>query len=248
MDITFNCEKCGQPLTIDESGSGQLVDCPKCATPLEVPNKSKPSATENTRLPHPLPPPRPTEKKCPFCAEKIKTEAKVCRFYGYDFVTRQRAATSSTGSPSPLPKILTVLVIVAILVGGFFAYHLWRTKVEAPFLAAAKEALEDVHKMESADENGLNYEQYGTQLIALASKKDNLMRVADATGKRGGTDEDKFCTEIIEAHGAYWTAGESWALKIKFPHSESAEQEMQKAWHEASEAVAKADKLYSKFQ
>ena len=29
MDITFNCDKCGQPLTIDETGAGQLVDCPK---------------------------------------------------------------------------------------------------------------------------------------------------------------------------------------------------------------------------
>ena len=41
MDITFNCDKCGQSLTIDEAGAGQLVDCPKCGTPLEVPYKSK---------------------------------------------------------------------------------------------------------------------------------------------------------------------------------------------------------------
>ncbi len=41
MDITFNCDKCGQSLTIDEAGAGQLVDCPKCGIPLEVPYKNK---------------------------------------------------------------------------------------------------------------------------------------------------------------------------------------------------------------
>ncbi len=41
MDITFNCGSCGQSLSIDEAGAGQLVDCPKCAKPLEVPYKSE---------------------------------------------------------------------------------------------------------------------------------------------------------------------------------------------------------------
>ena len=41
MDITFACDKCGQPLAIEETGAGQLVDCPKCGTCLEVPNKAK---------------------------------------------------------------------------------------------------------------------------------------------------------------------------------------------------------------
>jgi len=41
MDISFNCDKCGQRLAIDEAGAGQIVDCPKCKTPLEVPYKSQ---------------------------------------------------------------------------------------------------------------------------------------------------------------------------------------------------------------
>ena len=41
MDIRFNCDKCGQPLEIDEAGAGQLVDCPKCGTPFSVPLISK---------------------------------------------------------------------------------------------------------------------------------------------------------------------------------------------------------------
>ncbi len=42
MDITFNCDKCGQSITIDEAGAGQLVDCPGCGKPVEVPYKSTP--------------------------------------------------------------------------------------------------------------------------------------------------------------------------------------------------------------
>jgi len=253
MDITFNCDKCGQSLAVDEVGAGQLVDCPKCGESVAVPEKPKPLATANTRLPHPVPP-RTTDKKCPFCAEMVKAEAKVCRFCGYDFVTRQRSATSSAGTPSPLPKILTVLVILAVLGGSLFAYKFWKAKAGAPFFTAAKEALDEIHKMQSAVENGLNFEQYGAQLIASASKKDNLLRVADATGKKSGSNEDKFCAEIIKAQSAYWNAGHSWEMRIQLsprPYSELDEkmkQEMQGAWHEASESVAEADKLYSKIR
>ena len=37
MDTNFNCGHCGQNLTVDASGAGQLVDCPKCGNALEVP-------------------------------------------------------------------------------------------------------------------------------------------------------------------------------------------------------------------
>jgi hypothetical protein len=59
VDITFNCDKCGQSLTIDEAGAGQLVDCPKCGKPLEVPYKSKPLDKAATPAPSPPPAPRP---------------------------------------------------------------------------------------------------------------------------------------------------------------------------------------------
>jgi len=47
MDITFNCTKCGQHITIDEAGSGMGVQCPKCQAPLKVPApKAAPVADE----------------------------------------------------------------------------------------------------------------------------------------------------------------------------------------------------------
>ncbi len=37
MDISFNCDKCGQHIVIDEAGAGMTAQCPKCQAELVVP-------------------------------------------------------------------------------------------------------------------------------------------------------------------------------------------------------------------
>jgi len=37
MDITFNCDKCGQSIVIDEVGAGRQVECPNCKGSVTVP-------------------------------------------------------------------------------------------------------------------------------------------------------------------------------------------------------------------
>src|SRR5437667_7567781 len=97
MDITFNCEKCGQHIVIDEAGAGLEVQCPNCSQPLAVPKPVE-------LLPSP---PRASEtKKCPFCAEEIRTDAIKCKHCG-EFLNDSRkprmAARSSDLPPHLLP-------------------------------------------------------------------------------------------------------------------------------------------------
>jgi hypothetical protein len=46
MDITFNCDKCGQQLVIDAAGAGVTVDCPNCGQELTVPSPDWTTAPE----------------------------------------------------------------------------------------------------------------------------------------------------------------------------------------------------------
>src|SRR6266850_722297 len=42
MDISFNCDKCGQSMVIDAAGAGLQVQCPKCSESLTVPYSKSP--------------------------------------------------------------------------------------------------------------------------------------------------------------------------------------------------------------
>ena len=67
MDITFNCDQCGQSIVIDEAGAGSVVDCPKCRKPLEVPHKSEPLDKSPLR-----------KKLCPDCGQMLLDSAVTC--------------------------------------------------------------------------------------------------------------------------------------------------------------------------
>ena len=42
MDITFECNKCGQSLVVEEAGAGLTIDCPNCGKPAYVSSASRP--------------------------------------------------------------------------------------------------------------------------------------------------------------------------------------------------------------
>jgi len=44
MDIHFVCS-CGQPIVVDQSAAGQVVNCPSCNQPLSVPESVEPEPT-----------------------------------------------------------------------------------------------------------------------------------------------------------------------------------------------------------
>ena len=45
MDFTFQCDKCGQRLSIDEAGAGALVLCPNCSHGISVPSSQQASTS-----------------------------------------------------------------------------------------------------------------------------------------------------------------------------------------------------------
>ena len=94
MDITFSCDKCGQPLKIDAAGAGQSAQCPKCGQLLTVPAAtSNPGST-------PVPSSIPAKKKCPYCAEEILTDAIKCKHCG-EFLSGKTAQ-----APVAVPPLL----------------------------------------------------------------------------------------------------------------------------------------------
>ncbi|MGD0059678.1 MAG: zinc ribbon domain-containing protein [Verrucomicrobiia bacterium] len=194
MDITFNCDKCGQSLTIDEAGAGQLVDCPKCGKPLEVPYRSTPldgaaRASLRPATTEPLGPSPTTSdtKKCPFCAETIKLGARVCRFCGYDLVKGQPPVRSTEPASNPLSKILAVLVIIAAMVGGYFAYHFWRDQPLATTLEG---------EVFIVTKGGQNYK---LGLVTVGIEKAEVLRKY--------LDEVKHDPDVVKRRKAYEAAG-----------------------------------------
>lgn len=155
-----------------------------------------------------------------------------------------------------LPKILTVLVLIAVMVGGFFGYNFWkdqqRAKVEEPFFVAAREALDQAHKIQSALGVGLNYQKYGDELILLAAKVDNLLRAAMETGIENLKPDAKvFCQKLVEAREGFRSGRSLWELKINYPESFRAdehEKSLQDEWNKASKAIDEAARVYTKLK
>ena len=97
MDISFNCNQCGQQIVIDEAGVGLVTDCPKCGEPLTVPSQEPPRAEPSAT------------KECPFCAETIKKKARVCRWCGKNLLPHIGTSRMLFGAGALLGILLLIV-------------------------------------------------------------------------------------------------------------------------------------------
>lgn len=65
MDIVFNCEHCGQELSVDQNGAGVEIQCPSCSQTITVPQPATP------------PPPPPGEARSPLLPPREEKHFKV---------------------------------------------------------------------------------------------------------------------------------------------------------------------------
>jgi hypothetical protein len=143
-----------------------------------------------------------------------------------------------------------IIIAVAILI---FSFNWTEKKKEDVFLPVAKEALDEAYKMQSALGVGVTYQKYNEELIALATKVDNLYRAASDARFSYNPDAGKFCRELRAARDDYHSAMGWWDIKIKHPEDADdpssiyaqAEKKLQSDWSDASKEIVEAAKAYS---
>ena len=82
MDVSFNCDKCGQQIVIDEAGAGTTVKCPKCAASVGVPSKTtaltQPEVQRVRTIELPPVALQSFLQDCPNCGQQVPTRAASC--------------------------------------------------------------------------------------------------------------------------------------------------------------------------
>jgi predicted amidophosphoribosyltransferase len=121
MDITFNCPRCGQNLSVDETGAGMTLECPTCKGQIQIPRPAPPRVQAS-------PPPPPVVPKsqvplpsglviCPTCKGTASREADRCPHCGHP-IKRGFLGKAGTERTLNVGCLIIILVVVALMLLG----------------------------------------------------------------------------------------------------------------------------------
>jgi DNA-directed RNA polymerase subunit RPC12/RpoP len=124
VDITFNCDACGQNIVIDEAGAGCIVECPKCGVRVLVPVPSEQAATTSSTL-----------TQCPDCSREVSKRAAACPHCGAPLTGATSPAPTISSDAQKRPnehsvimsvfRISMLLLAVLCVLGGFSNPLIW---------------------------------------------------------------------------------------------------------------------------
>lgn len=119
----FPCPHCARRIASAPDLAGTLVSCPHCARQFQMPG---------TRLP--VPPPAQATKTCPFCAERISSNAIKCKHCGSMLVPLPGALGQAVAGPPtypptypqpyPGPSIITTPLLISAI-GNIVVGLIW---------------------------------------------------------------------------------------------------------------------------
>ena len=170
MDINFACESCGQNIVIDAAGAGLSTECPKCGQSLTVPSQPQRQAEPSATTPPATESASPSEtKQCPYCAETIKREAKVCRFCGRDILAEKSTASPKNGKPLLWSLAIVILVVGVLGIGLWYRQKAEQTKLANQQAERAKEARQKAEQ-EEKDRQRAQWERKSRQWDSVMDK------------------------------------------------------------------------------
>lgn len=138
MDISFNCDKCGKNLVIDNAGAGITIDCPQCGKAVYVPSAAPSPKPKD-------PPARVEPKPLPRAAVPAPPIAPVpaARSRNNPLVPSYSATTSKSAvHPSIEASVHCLVILVGVELVGFFVirqnmFLIWSALVPCEIFAAA---------------------------------------------------------------------------------------------------------------
>jgi hypothetical protein len=114
MDIDFKCPRCNQPLSVEASGAGMLVNCPDCNEQIEVPRATAPRGAQRREIGVEG---NPKLMPCPDCGHQVSKKAATCPGCG------RRISFANAMFSAIFWGILAAMLVAAIIVLFFSAVY-----------------------------------------------------------------------------------------------------------------------------